>query len=113
MKQVSIAADIVRRARRRAGLTQAELAKRLGTTQSAIARLERPGSNPTVATLADTLRATGHRLEVRPVRQRTNVDETQIKARLELTPRERLELFTASQANLRRLRDRARRVGAA
>jgi transcriptional regulator with XRE-family HTH domain len=46
-------------ARLAAGLTQADLASRLGTTQSAVARLESGGSSPTIETLcrlADVLR---------------------------------------------------------
>ena len=50
---------LIRDARRAAGLTQAELAARLGISQSAIAKLEREGSNPTVETLDRVLRAHG------------------------------------------------------
>jgi uncharacterized protein len=42
---------VVADARLAAGLTQTELATRLGTTQSAVARLESGGVTPTVATL--------------------------------------------------------------
>src|SRR5438270_657417 len=48
---------IVREARRRAGLTQRELAARAGTSQSAIARLERGRQIPSVETLTMTARA--------------------------------------------------------
>ena len=54
-------------ARAEAGLTQAELAMRLGTTQSAIARLESGGTSPTLATLSKYAAATGRKLEVRLV----------------------------------------------
>jgi transcriptional regulator with XRE-family HTH domain len=47
-------------ARARAGLTQAQLAKRMGTTQSAIARLE-GGRLPSVKTLQKFAQATGTR----------------------------------------------------
>lgn len=53
-------------ARRAAGLTQAELAARLGTTQSAIARLERGEVVPSVTTLAKLADALGIEFEVRP-----------------------------------------------
>lgn len=53
------ARDLVKEARRRAGLTQRELADRLGTTQSAIARLERGGAAPSYERVADTVRACG------------------------------------------------------
>jgi transcriptional regulator with XRE-family HTH domain len=56
-------ADLIREARRRAGLTQAELAARVGTTQSAIARLER-GAEPSVRRVAELVRACGLELRV-------------------------------------------------
>jgi len=68
------------KARSVAGLTQAEIARRIGTTQSAIARLEsgRGKHSPSLATLRKYARAVGYRLEVRLVRER----ETLKKARL-------------------------------
>ncbi len=52
------------RARREAKLTQAELARRLGTTQSAIARLESGGVSPSIRTLRRYAEAIGARLSV-------------------------------------------------
>ena len=43
--------ELVHRLRSDAGLTQAELAERMGTTQSAIARMEGGGTRPTLETL--------------------------------------------------------------
>ena len=43
--------ELVHRLRSDAGLTQAELADRMGTTQSAIARMEGGGTRPTLETL--------------------------------------------------------------
>lgn len=51
-------------ARTRAGLTQNELAQRMGTTQSAIARMESGRINPSVEMLRRYARATGNRLHV-------------------------------------------------
>jgi transcriptional regulator with XRE-family HTH domain len=87
------AAEAIRNARARAGITQAELARRLGTTQSAIARLEAPASNPTVATLERALEATGHRLLLAAARAEPCIDETLIAQKLRLTPAERLKSF--------------------
>jgi transcriptional regulator with XRE-family HTH domain len=101
---------VIRDARRAAGLSQAELAARLATTQSAVARLERPGSNPRVETLDAALRATGHRLTLESAPVDVGLDEGQIRARLELAPAERLAAFQASQRNLGRLARRAKRV---
>ena len=56
---------LVREARRRAGLTQAELAHRVGTTQSAIARLERGRTEPDLARVVELTRACG--LELIPM----------------------------------------------
>lgn len=51
-------------ARARAKLSQSELADRLGTTQSSIARLEGGGVTPTLKTLRRYAAATGMRLKV-------------------------------------------------
>ena len=50
-----------------AGLTQAEVAARAGTTQSAIARLEGGSVSPTVETLRKYAKAVGKRLKVEMV----------------------------------------------
>ncbi len=57
------------KARAAAGITQAEIAKRIGTTQSAIARLESGGGkhSPSLATLEKYALALGCRLELRLV----------------------------------------------
>lgn len=52
------------RARSEAGLTQEALAERMGTTQSAIARLEGGRVSPSVATLRRYAAAVGKRLRV-------------------------------------------------
>ena len=52
------------RARTAAKLTQTELAQRLGTTQSAVARLEGGRVSPSLATLRRYAEATGTRLTV-------------------------------------------------
>lgn len=101
------ASTLLRSARRRAGLTQHELATRANLSQGEIARLERSGSNPTAATLERVLQATGHQLDLVEL---PSVDETQLRERLRLTPAERLTAFQASQRSLARLASGARRV---
>jgi transcriptional regulator with XRE-family HTH domain len=59
--------QIVREARLRAGLSQGELAERLGTTQSAIARLERGRSEPSFAKVVSAARVCGIELVPRLV----------------------------------------------
>jgi ribosome-binding protein aMBF1 (putative translation factor) len=64
--------DAVAKARARSSLSQAELAKRMRTTQSTIARLESGRGRPSTRTLARFAKATGHRLKIRfePMRKR-------------------------------------------
>lgn len=61
------AAHLVREARLRAGLTQAELAARSGTTQSALARLEAGASSPAFTRVVDLVERCGLGLRVRIV----------------------------------------------
>ena len=58
------AATIVREARRRAGISQGVLAERVGTTQSAVARLERGGASPSFDRLSEIVAACGLELRV-------------------------------------------------
>lgn len=59
------------KARAAAGLSQAEIAKRMGTTQSAIARLEsgRGKHSPSLATLQKYAQAVGCRIDFRLVKK--------------------------------------------
>lgn len=62
--------DEILKARAEAGLTQAELAARIGTTQSAVARLESASGkpSPSIATLKRYASALGYRLQVRLIK---------------------------------------------
>ncbi|PHR59252.1 MAG: transcriptional regulator [Robiginitomaculum sp.] len=51
-------------ARSTAGLTQAELAKKMGTSQAYIARLEGGKEKPSTRTLQRFAKATGHRVVI-------------------------------------------------
>jgi transcriptional regulator with XRE-family HTH domain len=64
--------DEVLRARAEAGLTQAEVAERIGTTQSAVARLEsaEPKHSPSIATLQRYAKALGYTVQVKLVKER-------------------------------------------
>lgn len=102
-------AELLRTARLDAGLTQAQLAERLGVTQPTIAALERPGANPRIRTLERALAATGHRLQAFAPAWGAAVDASLVREHRLLTPRARL----ARLARLRRQADaltRARRV---
>lgn len=61
------AADLLFEARRSAGLTQAELARRAGTSQAMVARYETGVASPTVRTLRRLLRAADRDLELSSV----------------------------------------------
>lgn len=52
-------------ARHRAGLTQAEVAQRMGTSQSTIARLESGGRQPSMQTVQRYAKALGYRAVIK------------------------------------------------
>lgn len=60
-------AQILLDARKNAGLTQAELAKRIGADKSYISRIERGLTVPSVATLYRIAAAMGMTVELRPL----------------------------------------------
>lgn len=62
--RISAFRALVHRLRTEAGLTQTELAARMGTTQSAIARMEGGGARPTLETLENLAVAIGAELVV-------------------------------------------------
>jgi transcriptional regulator with XRE-family HTH domain len=96
---------LIREARRLGGLTQAELARRLGTTQSAVSNWERGRDTPRVDTLARILEACGFEADM-TFRRLDDVDRTQIRENLAMTPAARLE----SVRNVSELRARAQPV---
>ena len=63
------------KARAAQGLTQAQVAQKIGTTQSAVARMESGGGkhSPSLATLSRYAEALGCKLEVRLVRKTRSV----------------------------------------
>jgi transcriptional regulator with XRE-family HTH domain len=93
------AGSALRYARRRAGLTQRELAARAGVPQPAVARIERGTMSPRIATLERLLAATGDSLELVP-RIGDGVDRSLIRAALEKSPQERITAAGAAGRNL-------------
>lgn len=71
------AADVLRRARRAAGLSQRELARRAGTSSATVSQYESGHKEPRLDTLARLLDTCGHRLEVRAVRLRSSAQDRQ------------------------------------
>lgn len=88
--------SLVREARKRHGLGQAELAERLGTSQPAISRIERDQISPTLETLERILNATGETLRVttlslgEPAPGGSNQSIAELRADYRLGPEERL-----------------------
>ena len=62
LEEEFVLAGAVMDVRNRAGLTQEELAQRMGTTQPVVARLESGRSRPSMRTLERLAEATGSRL---------------------------------------------------
>lgn len=87
--------DLVREARRRAGLTQRRLAELAGTTQSAIARIERGGSEPSYERVAELVRACGLELVPQIVEQ-DGGDWSVASANLRLEPDARVRQHQAA-----------------
>jgi transcriptional regulator with XRE-family HTH domain len=85
-----ISADLLREARLRAGITQAELGRRVKRSQSQIARWERGDVKPSLETLRELIRACGLELWFRMA----NYDDSyvpDIVDNLRATPAERVE----------------------
>ncbi|MEE8376610.1 MAG: helix-turn-helix transcriptional regulator [Acidimicrobiia bacterium] len=81
--------DLIIEARRRAGLTQRELARRLGTHQPVIARWERGKTEPDFRSVVRVVRACGLDLNV-SLSVWDDHDLTLIRRELNVLPHERL-----------------------
>jgi transcriptional regulator with XRE-family HTH domain len=102
--------DLVREARKRAGLTQRELAERTGTTQSAIARLESGRTAPSFENVLALVRACGYDLDVMLV-ARDDADMLQADNLGALTPAARVarhQRVSRQLGELRRAGQKAR-----
>ena len=97
------AAELLRRARRRAALSQRELAQRTGISQPTIARIERGQADPRFDTVARLLAACGYELDLVPRIDGGGVDRSAIRDVLLLEPEERLRRAGAEARNLDRL----------
>lgn len=99
-----ISADLLREARLRAGLTQAELGRKASKPQSVIARWERGEVMPSLETLRDLVRACGFELCFRLA----NYDDSyvpHIERMLDMSPAERVEHAVRRARAYRRLRE--------
>jgi uncharacterized protein len=86
------AAELLRDARLRAGLTQRELARRARTAQSVIARIESGATSPSWDTLSRVLRAAGFELDATLRVQSADASHMldDVPRILRLTPEQRL-----------------------
>ena len=102
-----LSGDILKEARRRAGLSQAALAHRAGKATSVIGRWERGEVKPSFETLRDLVRACGLDLSFR-LEPRDEAQDAAILAALDLTPAERLAQLEAWTAFLHEARTHLR-----
>jgi transcriptional regulator with XRE-family HTH domain len=86
---------IIREARRRGGLTQAELARRLGTSQAAVARWERGHQSPRFDTVVRAVAACGFDLGI-TITPRDDQTSTLLSEYLALSPEERVDRLLAT-----------------
>jgi len=119
MKTISHPVRLLQEARVRAALTQRALARRAGTTQSVVARIENGQTNPTVDTIERLLSAAGFtvamelvpRVATDPIVEafKRDIDRSLLRRNLEKTPDDRIESLQA----LARFAEEARRAGRA
>ena len=95
--------DLVREARKRAGLSQRQLGERAGTTQSAIARIETGHSTPSFDTVLRLVRLCDLDLDVMLV-ERDDSDMVQAERLRGLTPEQRVRRMERVARQLRELR---------
>jgi transcriptional regulator with XRE-family HTH domain len=87
-----VSGDLLREARLRAGLTQAELAERARTARSQVSRYERGEVLPSLETLRRLIRECGFQLSFRLFNADLDEhDATLIAQLLQLTPEERVD----------------------
>ena len=90
---------LIREARRRAGLSQHELAERIGTTQSVVTRWETGRRHPTFETVVKAVRACGLELTFR-LGPPDPDHELFIRENRRLSPAERLARMTDQKSGL-------------
>lgn len=100
---------VIRRARRRSRVTQSELASRLSTSQSLVARWERGTVEPPFETVVRAVRACGLDLSL-GLATYDDQHDLLIDDNLRRSPEERLDYMVASRANVERLIASARIV---
>jgi transcriptional regulator with XRE-family HTH domain len=87
---VSVLGDELRAARCRQGLTQASLARRAGTTQAAISRIESGAESPSFERFATLLMVLGERATIQIAPAECELEPGDIALARRLTPAQRL-----------------------
>ncbi len=101
---------LIRDARRRHGLSQQRLARRVGSHQSAISRLEADEVSPSIETLELLLGAMGERLELGCARADRDYDPLRRREMAARSPAERLALGASWNRMAARLAQAGRRA---
>jgi transcriptional regulator with XRE-family HTH domain len=99
--------ELIHERRVSAGLSQRSLARRAGTTQAAVSRIERGLTAPTWETVRSLMLAMGYEPDLQPRRLRGRWDPVHLAAMRERTPSERLELAISANRLAGRLRQAA------
>ena len=102
--------QLLRDARRRHGVTQAQLATRASTTQSAISRIERDQVSPSVETLRDLLHLLGEDLRLTTEPREAGIDRAMTRANLGRSPADRVRRGLGFADFVRRNRGVTRRA---
>lgn len=84
--------ELIRATRTRCGLSQQRLARRVGTHQSAISRIEANEISPSVQTLDLLMQAMGERLQIGGAQPQRDYDPAHRRATAARPPSERLAL---------------------
>jgi transcriptional regulator with XRE-family HTH domain len=100
--------ELIYEARKRANLSQRQLAELLATTQPVIARWESGKVSPSFERVVDAVRACGFDLSVRVV-ARDDEHALLIQQNLRVTPLERLQRLYESRSAVDRLASKVRR----
>lgn len=105
------AADLVKRVRNEAGLTQRELAQRAGMSQPALAKIERGVTLPRFDTLERLVDACGYSFSLEsPTSDVDPQDWAQSNAILALSPADRIKHIESGARTFRRLREAGKKA---
>ena len=104
------AGELLRETRRRHGLTQRQLAARARTSQAAISRIERDVVSPSVATLAELLWLMNEELVLGAEPVDWGFDVTLNRARLAVSPDERVRRGVVHSRRMNEIRGIAQRA---